>query len=161
MKIKNEKGVTLIALVIIVIVLGILGTITAQEFGNILDEVNKENASTNMLLIQAKAKVLNEKAGFSKDDSILKGQKLSDITGNEKIENLKNLGVINPSEKNYDNYYVWDKQTITDLEIGIEKMNSDEFYIVNYSTEEVIYSEGYKHTDGKTYYKLSEISALE
>ena len=52
--------------------------------------VNKENASTNMLLIQAKAKVLNEKAGFSKDDSILKGQKLSDITGKEVSEEKEN-----------------------------------------------------------------------
>ena len=43
----------------------------------------------------------------------------------------------------------------------IEKMESSDFFIVNYATEEVIYPKGYKHTDGNTYYKLSQISELE
>ena len=40
-------------------------------------------------------------------------------------------------------------------------MGETDFFIVNYETEEVISSKGYKHTDNNTYYKLSEIINLE
>ena len=161
MKIKNENGITLILLVITVVVLAILATVTVQQFGDILDQVNKETVSTNLLLVQAKAKVINEKASFNKDDSLLRGQKLSEVTGNTEIDNLKNKGVISETEENYNSYYVWDKSVVDELEIGLEKMESSDFFIVNYATEEVIYPKGYKHTDGNTYYKLSQISELE
>lgn len=161
MKIKNENGITLIALVITVVVLGILAGVAVQEFGGILDQVNKETVSTDLLLVQAKAKVLNEKSSFDKDESLLKGQKLSEITGNAEIDNLKSKGVISETEENYNQYYVWDKTVVDELEIGIEKMKDSDFFIVNYATEEVIYPKGYKDSEGNTYYKLSEISALE
>lgn len=161
MKIKNENGITLIVLIITVIILAILATIAVGEIGDMLNQVNKETISTDLLLIQAKAKVLNEKANFNDDESLLKGQKVSEINGNADIENLKSKGILNTSEENYDKYYLWDKQTIDELEIGIEKMEDNTFYIVNYETEEVIYSKGYEHSDGKTYYKLSEITTLE
>ncbi|MBQ9297610.1 MAG: hypothetical protein IJ223_01005 [Clostridia bacterium] len=161
MRVNNQKGVSLIVLVITVIVLAILATITAQELGGIINQIDKENISTDLLLIQAKAKVLKEKASFNSDDTILKGEKISEIVNNAKIEELKEKGVINTAEENYDKYYLLNKETIDELEIGIEKMGEEDFYIVNYATEEVIFPEGYKHTDGNTYYKLSEISNLE
>lgn len=161
MRVNNQKGVSLIVLVITVIVLAILATITAQELGGIINQIDKENISTDLLLIQAKAKVLKEKSSFNSDDTILKGEKISEIVNNAKIEELKEKGVINTEEENYDKYYLLNKETIDELEIGIEKMGEEDFYIVNYATEEVIFPEGYKHTDGNTYYKLSEISNLE
>lgn len=161
MNLKNESGITLMVLIITVIVLAILATVAIQEFGDIIEEVNKETISTDMLLIQAKAKVLNEKSNFNDDASILKGQKLSEITGNSEIENLKSNGVINTSDSNYDKYYVWNKQIIDELGIRVEEMEDTDFYIVNYSTEEVIYPKGYEHSDGNKYYKLSDISTLE
>ena len=161
MEIKNNKGITLLVLVITVIILGILATITIGELGDIMHRIDKETISTDLLLVQAKAKVLNEKANFNSDESLLKGQKLDEITGNSQIEDLKTKGVLDVSDENYSKYYVWDKQTVEELEIGIEKMEDSDFYIVNYATDEVIYPKGYKHSDGNTYYKLSEISALE
>lgn len=161
MRIKNQKGITLLVLVITVIVLAILATVTIQEIGGIINQIDKENVSTNMLLIQAKAKVLKEKASFNGDDTILKGEKVSEITNNEEVNQLKANGIIDESDENYNKYYLLNKATIEELEIGIEKMKDDEFYIVNYGTGDVIYSEGYKHTDGNIYYKLSEISNLE
>lgn len=161
MKIKSENGITLAFLVIVIIVLAILATVVVQEVGDILDQVNKETISTDMLLVQAKAKVLEEKSNFSNDESLLKGQKLSEATGNSTIDDLKTKGVISETEEQYSRYYIWDKQTIEELELSISDMKDTDFYIVNYATEDVIYSEGYKHTDGNTYYKLSEITTLE
>ena len=75
MRIKNEKGITLLILVIIVVVLGILATIAIGEVGDLMNQVSKETISTDLLLIQAKTKVLNEKATFNNDESLLKRTK--------------------------------------------------------------------------------------
>ncbi len=161
MQVKSEKGVTLILLVITVIVLAILATVAIGEIGEVMNHVNLETVSTDLLLVQAKAKVIAEKANFNDDESLLKGQKVSEVTGNTQIDELKTNGVISKSDENYEKYYIWDKQTVEEIEIGITDMKDTDFFIVNYETEEVIYPQGYEHTDGNTYYKLSEIMELE
>lgn len=161
MKIKNEKGITLITLVITVILLVMIAAVSIGEVGDIITQVNKETICTDMLLIQAKAKVLNEKANFNKDETMLAGQKLSEVTGNTEIDTLKTNGIISESDANYSKYYVWNKQTVEEQQLGLEGFEDTQIYIVNYATEEVIYPQGYEHTDGNTYYKLSEILTLE
>ena len=64
------------------------------------------------------------------------------------------------AETNYDDYYIWDKQTLEELDLVISEMEDSDFFIVNYETEQVIYPLGYKHTDGNIYYTLTEIIEL-
>lgn len=161
MRMRNQNGVTLVILIIIVIVLAILASVAIGEIGGLINNVQLETSSTNMLLIQAKAKVIYEKSNFNNDDSLLKGQIVSEIENNTKLDELKTAGIISEEETNYDSYYLWDKQTIEELDIRITNMNEADFFIVNYKTEEVITSAGYKYTDGNTYYKLSDILNLE
>ena len=161
MIVKSEKGITLLVLVITIIVLLILAGVGITQVGDILEQVNKETICTDMLLIQAKAKVLNEKSNFNKDETILKGQKLSEIAGNTEIVALKTNGIISESEENYNKYYVWNKQVIEELQLGLEDMEDTQIYIVNYATDEVIYPQGYEHVDGNKYYKLSDLLTLE
>lgn len=161
MQMRSEKGVTLAALILTVLILAVLTAVTATEIGEMMGKVHLETISTDLMLIQAKAKVIAEKVNFNDDESLLKGQKLSEVTENETINNLLALGVMNESEEHYDDYYVWNKETIDELDLGITDVKDSEFFIVNYETEEVIYSVGYEHEDGVTYYKLSEIMELE
>lgn len=160
MRMKNEKGISLIVLVLTVIVLAIITSITIEEIGGLMRKVRLENIGTDLLLVQAKAKVIAEKASFNDDESLLKGQQLDEITENDQIEKLKEDGIISESETNYDKYYIWNKQTVEELDLGITEMEDTDFFIVNYETEQVIYPIGYKHTDGNTYYKLTEITEL-
>lgn len=160
MRMKNEKGISLIVLVLTVIVLAIITSITIEEIGGLMRKVRLENIGTDLLLVQAKAKVIAEKASFNDDESLLKGQQLNEITENDQIEKLKEVGIISESETNYDKYYIWNKQTVEELDLGITEMEDTDFFIVNYETEQVIYPIGYKHTDGNTYYKLTEITEL-
>ena len=46
MQTKNEKGITLVVLVITVIVLAILASITFKEIGNLMSHVELETVST-------------------------------------------------------------------------------------------------------------------
>ena len=160
MQIRSKNGVTLPVLVLTVVVLIILMTVGVKEVGNIMEQVNLETIETDLLIVQAKAKVIAEKSNFNSDEALLKGQKISEITGNERLQELKSKGIINEADANYENYYLWDKETVESLSIGITEMEEDDFFIVNYETEEVIYPIGYQHSDGNTYYKLTEIVEL-
>ena len=157
---KSEKGISLIILVLTVIILAIITSITIEEIGGLMRKVRLETIGTDLLLVQAKAKVIAEKASFNDDEALLKGQQLNEITENDSIDSLKENGIISEEETHYDKYYVWNKQTIEELDLGITEMEDTDFFIVNYETEEVIYPIGYDHTDGNTYYKLTEITEL-
>ena len=70
---KNEKGVTLIALIITIIILMIIAGISIYNGRDVLKNAKLEELRTNMLLIQAKSKEYIEQAtfqmGINSDDS--------------------------------------------------------------------------------------------
>lgn len=154
MKKLNEKGITLTTLVIMIIVITILASVTVYVGGGIIKKANLQNVNTNMMLIQAKTKTIAEKAKFNKDTSIYKGTKLAEVSGNQKIEKFLGKNVIEVN----DNTYLLSQQDLN--EMGLEKVNIEDGYIVNYETEEVIYVKGFE-ANGQTYYKLSEMKELK
>ena len=64
MKVKNNKGITLIALTITIIILLILASITIYSGKESIKKAQLESLKTNMLLIKAKAKEYVEQASF-------------------------------------------------------------------------------------------------
>lgn len=64
MNIKNNKGITLTALTITIIVLLILASITIYSGIESIQKAELESLKTNMLLIKAKAKEYVEQASF-------------------------------------------------------------------------------------------------
>ena len=64
MKIKNEKGITLVALAITIIVLLIIAGIGYNYGKEAIQKAQLEELRTNMLLIEAKAKGLVEEVNF-------------------------------------------------------------------------------------------------
>lgn len=153
MKFNKEKGITIITLVITVIVLVILTSITIYTGGDVIKQAKLQTIDTNMMLIQAKTKTIEEQSKFNKDKSNYKGTVVSNITGNNSIDNLKNMNVIEDASK----YYLLSESDLVSM--GLNKIDYELGYIVNYETEEVIYVKGFSN-NGKTYYKLSEIKNL-
>lgn len=148
MKFKNTNGITIVSLVITVIVLIILSSVTLYTGNNIVKKAKLQTINTNMMLIQAKTKTIEEQAKFNKNTSNYKGTVVSNISANEKIDKLITNGIIEDVTK----YYLLTK---SDLEsMGLGKIEIDDGYIVNYETEEVIYVKGFEQ-NGQTYYKLS------
>lgn len=152
-----KRGITLIALVVTVVVLLILsGTILYAGKG-IIKNVNLETLKTNMLLMQAKAKVEYEKLSFelSAEElaNNLTGEKVT--TGSEEANELQKAGVLSAD---IEKYYKWDTTILENQAIEVE---DGEYYFINYDGDvEVIYPKGYNHTDGFVYYKLSELKEL-
>ena len=147
----KNKGITLISLVITIVVLLILAFSSVTISTNILSYTNLQTIRTNMLQIQAKAKMAEEKANFQKDENLLVGIKIDEITDNPKIQDLFNKEIIKQDEE----YYMLSKQ---DLERwDLIDVQIDDGYLVNYKTDEVIYVKGVKGKQDNLYYKLTDI----
>ena len=157
MFIKNNKGITIIALIIIVLLMVLLASVTAYEANDLISITKKQSIETNLLLIQAKVRIINEQVVFEKDEEkkkeLLVGTKLSDKT--QVLNSLKEKKVLSSNESGED-YYVLSKKNLDDM--GLDTLEENDAYVVNYNTEEVIYVHGVKMDDGVYLYKLSEMN---
>ena len=151
---KNRKSLLAtyikIILVIAVIAVAIYGILKIAS-----DEYNKEEFSTiktNMLLIQGKTEIIAQKVDIKEKGAKYIGTEIEEKQNDAEIQNLINNNVIDiNSEKS--NYYCLDNNNLKELELDI---NIDDYYIVDYENNEVIYINGIKNENGDTIYKLSD-----
>lgn len=169
---KNNKGVTLVSLVITIIVLIIISGITANLSNDVIKQARLQDLKTNMLLIQAKAKTLAEEVNF--ETANLDKTKEEDLTKINEIKGTKLIGTMletsseevktaadNAGITDMTNYYYLTAENLSQMGIKIE-VPEGAYYLVKYSFEdtEVVYTKGYKHEE-QTYYKLSELNNIE
>lgn len=156
---KSQKGMSLKMLIICIFILVVLAITIAYFINSQIRNEKMQTYKTNMLLIQGKIKVLSQESTIQKKDEILKGEKLLDKLEEEKIKELLDKKVINQEEENFSKCYIWNQETLN--EVGLSNIYlQDGCYIVNYETDEVIYSEGI-NIGNKVYYRLSELLEIE
>lgn len=156
---KSQKGMSHKMLIICIFALIVLTISIVYFINNQMKNEKIQTYETNMLLIQGKSKVLSQESTMQKNEEILKGEKLADKLEEEKVKELINKEVISEEEENFQKYYIWNKEVLND--VGLENIYLENgLYIVNYETDEIIYSEGITIKD-KVYYKLSEILKIE
>ena len=179
---KNNKGITMVALVVTIIVILILAGISIGQGDKAIKISQLENLRTNMLLIQTKSKEYLENANFNLGtniDKVTEEEKTNRV--NKAKENLKgteitdgnifdgNINItteqITEDNTNYIYYY---KLTTEDLEkMGLKNVESNDkkgWYIVKYdikNDEAEIYNQKGFEKENKTYYSLSEIKNLQ
>jgi len=166
---KNNRGVTMVALIITVIVMSIIIGVTVNISSKEIKEAKLQDLITNMLLIEAEVKIGVEEVVFQTanltDETKIADIKEKNLIG-DLVVNKNELSVLKTEDKNKTWYYL----TNEDLEsMGlydiVSKDNEDSYYIYSYDEEEldieIIYTGGYKHSDGKMFYKLSELENLQ
>ena len=155
---KNSKGITMIALIIIVLIMILLASVTAYEANGLVTVARVQSVTTNLLLIQAKVRIINEKIVFESEEDkksqLYVGTKL--IEGDKALETMRDKEIVTNDDINNNSYYLLSKEDLIDM--GLESINSEDGYVVNYKTEEVIYMKGVKNNEGKYLYKLSEMN---
>lgn len=155
------KAKLVLRIIIWIIIIGIIGGgvyLIVNKFNNIKSREEDNDIKSNMLQIQAKAKVIkenNDKENSNKNDSEktenFVGTKLSDFNQDDEIiKKFKELNLIN--EEDYDKNFVLNNDDIEKMNLQDVKNEQDSYYIVNYETEEVYITKG---LDGK--YKLSDM----
>lgn len=156
---KEEKGLTYIGMVFLIILIAILVFGAIYFFRIEQWKADLENVKTDMLLIQAKVKNVSNEQTLEKKENVLIGTKISDMEDNDTIKEFLEKDIIDiKSKKN--NYYVLDQEDLGELEIDQVQLEDNNLCIVDYKTNEVIYTSGFLYTDGNTYYKLSDIEKL-
>lgn len=178
MKIKQEKGITLMALVITIIVLLILAGIGLTTGGNTIKNTQLENLKTNMLLIKAKAKGYVESANYDLGTNIDTAQESirtereakakSELVGQE-ITDTSILTKMNISQEEIDQagtkriyYYQLSTQNLSDM--GLNQVKSEEpegIYVVKYDVNEIqveiYHTLGFEKNNQKVY-SLTELT---
>lgn len=142
---RKDKGITLIALVITIIVIFILAGITIHEGSKIIQESELQTIKTEMLLIKGKAETLKDKKMFNAE-TILIGSQIDtgDLSG----------------------WYEWGGEQFN--EVGLSGIRNNSIYYINYNIKNnddngKIESTGdieVKYKKGNNYYELSEIDTM-
>jgi Tfp pilus assembly protein PilE len=173
MKARENKGITMVTLVITIIVLLIIAGIGIYSGTGTIKKAKLEELKTNMLLIQAKAKEYVENANFKlgtkiddaqeteRDDRI--GKAKAELKG-EEIEKSDISDIIREKEEDEGNYIYYYKLTEEQLkEIGLSDVKSSTQngeYIVEYDIKkaqvEIYHTKGY---NGK--YSLTDIEEIK
>ena len=171
-KLKNNSGITLIALSVTIIVLLILVSISASAGTKIISKSKAQTIETNMLTIEAKAKAYAEeidaKIWVYKNDADYEDKRNSAFA--EKNINIYSeslseeiQGQISNEILNNSIIYTVTGSALTDM--GLKDLSNETYLIIfngdNYKSMDIIYPVGISY-NGTTYYSLSSLKeALE
>lgn len=155
---KSQKGMGHLMLIICIaiILVFIIGIIYLVR--ETIKKEKVETYQTNMLLIQGKVKVISNEATIQKNEELLKGRKVAEAIEEEQIKKLLENNIISQEETSFSKYYILEQEHLD--EIGLDNIKLRQgYFIVNYDTDEIIYSNGIK-VEKDIYYKLSELENL-
>ena len=147
---KSQRGIALVALILVIIVIGIVVFIGFKYANNYIENEEKEDIKTTMLTIQGKITNIQNKHIVDESNS-LKGTKI-DLENNQTEYNINEelkkslLTIENPE------LYILNEDELNELGVKDIVINDTEFYVVEYNTKEVFYSLGVNWK-----YKLSEM----
>ena len=149
MNLKIEKGITLVALVITVILMLILAGVGLHFGTDAIDKAKLEDIKTDMISIKTKAKIIAEQYNFKDIDSLV-GSKITSQEDASKIgieDNIEDIEL-----------YKWTSEDLNSQ--GLSTIDGDK-YIVKYDLGnpnncEVYYIDGF---DGK--YSLTDLQTTE
>jgi Tfp pilus assembly protein PilE len=145
---NNERGITLIALIITVIVMAIIAGVAVSSGSEVIKEARVQDIKTNMLLIQAKAKIKLEEKKFDSTVELIGSQTMPSDLKNESGEDLTD-------------YYCLSSSDLEEMNLGNLNIASGQYYLVKYDIDtldvDVFYTAGVSDENGNVYYKLSQM----
>lgn len=145
-------GIIFIILLIAVIIYGAIKYAKKEA-----DSEQFETIKTDMLLIEAKTSIVAQKVKIKEKDAKYIGNKIEN-DDDENIKKLEEQGIIELKKEN--NYYILDDNNLDELELSVKNQKQGS-YIVEYNSNEIIYTSGLKDKDGNILYKLSDIEKIK
>lgn len=154
----NRRIFRTIRLFIIIAIIVAIGAVGLNYALKSLKQKQNDDIRTDLLLIQAKTKVIKGKAEVNSNTEAYVGTKISEYFDNDVKEFLKNIQI---NESQFEKYYILSMQDLEKMGIfGELKNTEDNQYIVNYETADVIYIKGIEE-NGNIKYKISDIITKE
>lgn len=152
--INSSHGITIVALIVTIIIMLILASVTIQFGKREVQRAKLEDIKTTMLLIKGRAKIIADKEEYGESYDNTGMIKLADASG-------YNLSLLQPTLNeltDQSNLYIWEQTAMNNNNIKVEITN-EEFFVIDYSTEEVYYSLGFTYEEN-TYYSLSQMQNI-
>lgn len=154
----NNRFFRTIRLFIIIAIIIAVGVVGLNYAFKLLKQKQNDDVRTDLLLVQAKIKVIKGKAEVSSNTELYVGTKISEYYDNDVKEFLKDIQI---NETQFDKYYILSIQDLEEIGICGELKNPENNqYIVNYDTADVIYKKGIEE-NGNIKYKISDIIKKE
>ena len=157
----KNKGITLVALTITIIILLIIAGISISAGGNMIKKANLEGLKTNMMLIQAKAKQYVEEANFKmgKNPDDARKQSVRQEIYEDKAKLSSDINSI-ATEFDKSDCYLLTKESFNEWGLNKIELEENEYYFVKFNeqdlTIEVYNTPGF---NGK--YSLTDIDQIE
>ena len=154
---KEEKGITLVLLVITIIVIIIIAGIAIYGGTESIKKAKLENIKTDMMLIKAKAKEYVEKATFEMGKNPTE-EKKEEIRNKLYVQQETGLGLTKESTSNVPdgNTYKVGSEALTKM--GLNNIDEDEYYVV--FDEDNVTVEVYSKTGYNGNYSLTDIEKI-
>jgi len=152
---KNNKGITIIALIITIVITLILATIVIEYGTEEIDKAKIEDLKATMLLIKGRAQIAIDKDEFGEEydkTGMLTYAEATDYTANISDDLVALL-------TDTTNLYIWEQEAMDNNNINV-KITEEEFFIIDYGTLEIYSSTGYE-IKGTTYYSLTQLQELD
>lgn len=168
---KRKNGVTLLALIIMIIVILILAGVSLTEGTRLIKKTKVENIMTNMITIRAKAKVYAEEVNaeiwdMAEESKSAERPKLYLEKYNMSVPSNQTelISKVNSSinDENGCECYEITKETLRTMGLNelVDQTNNGDYIVVynakDYTTLEIIYQPGIEYNE-TTYYTLSAI----
>lgn len=142
MKKKGFLNIKLIFIILIVVIIGI-GSIFFIKYT--YKNQSLQTLSTEMLQIQAKIKIVNERNKVNNTKEYVGEEATNEEVQKVDIENGEEIKIL----------------TLDNLEkLELPEIQKDKKFIVNYENEEVYYIDGYETKEGNILYSLTDINNL-
>lgn len=160
-KLKKNKGVTLVALAITIVVLLIIAGISIYAGKDTIKRANLESLRTNMLLIEAKAKEYVEEANFKmgKTTDNVKKEEIRKQVYEDGAKLEKAAGITADTSIPVAQCYKVTEATMNEWGLKDIQTNNNEYYLIKFddanATVEIYNTKGY---DGR--YSLTDIDNM-
>ena len=158
----KNKGITLVALTITIIILLIIAGISISAGGNMIKKANLEGLKTNMLLIKAKAKQYVEEANFKIGKSTEDASKISEVRNEIYVEKAKLSTNTNSIATEFDksDCYLLTEESFNEWGLNKIKLEENEYYFVKFNEQELTV-EVYNTLGFNGKYSLKDIDQIE
>ena len=157
----KNKGITLVALTITIIILLIIAGISINIGGNMIKKANLEGLKTNMMLIQAKAKQYveeaNVKMGKNPDDA--RKQSVRQEIYEDKAKLSSDTNSIT-TEFDKSDCYLLTEDSYNEWGLNKIKLEENEYYFVKFNEQELTV-EVYNTPGFNGKYSLTDIDKIE
>lgn len=154
MKSRKSLVATYIKIILVILIIAALIYGAVKVLNKEYNNAEYETVKTNMLLIQGKTEVIAQQVEIEEEGATYIGTEIKEKQDDAKIQNLIQNNIIDIESKD-NNYYCIDNANLEEL--GLGNIKTEDYFIVDYKQNDVIFVDGIENEEGNVVYKLSDM----